>query len=89
MSFKEESKDMITEPKPVSYSYYGYPYSYGSTGVKSQSSIKLSVVEIQDLFSVPYLEAKDVYDELSKLVHQGAITNDRQSLIEQASLYID
>ena len=88
MSFKEESKDMVTEPKRVSYSYYEYPYNYGNTGVKSQSSIELSIGEIQDIFGVPYLDAKDVHDELSNLVHKGAITNDRDSLIEQASLYI-
>lgn len=79
---------MVTEPKPVSYSYYEYPYSHGNAGVKSQSSIKLSIGEIQDIFGVAYLDAKDVHDELSNLVHKGAITNDRDSLIEQASLYI-
>ena len=89
MSFKEESKDMVTEPKPVSYSYYEYPYSYGNVGVKSQSSIKLSVVEIQDIFGVSYVDAKDIHDELSNLVYKEVITNDRQSLIEQASLYIN
>lgn len=88
MSFKEELNDMVTEPKRVSYSYYEYPYNYGNTGVKSQSSIKLSIGEIQDIFGVAYLDAKDVHDELSNLVHKGAITNDRDSLIEQASLYI-
>lgn len=36
MSFKEESKDMVTEPKRVSYSYYEYPYNYGNTGVKAR-----------------------------------------------------
>lgn len=78
VSFKNEAKDMVTEPKPNS-----------NTGVNSQNTIKLSSAEIQDIFGVSYLDATDIHDKLVKLVQAGMTTNDRQSLIEQASLYID